>query len=95
MKITTKTCCIILALLALLFTGCRHRPQHLTQNFGESSKAVFSRQVINPEAPKDYSPVNTIPGTIGNQIYHKRYVKSLTEEKKSDDSLSQELSDMD
>ena len=89
-----KTCCIIFILILLLLAGCRHNPQHMTQDFGESYKTAFSRQVLNPDAPEDQRPVESLPGPIGNQIYKKRYTKSLTEEKEKEDSVNQKLGDI-
>lgn len=87
----TKTCCIILTLIILLFAGCRHTPQHLTQNFGASYKAAFSRQVLNPDGPEDHGPVDSLSGDVANQIYKKRYIKSLTEEKDEEESVNKKL----
>ncbi|MGD9161170.1 MAG: hypothetical protein PVG39_22320 [Desulfobacteraceae bacterium] len=89
----TKTCILIIAAFAIisLCSGCRHTPKHLTQNFGDSYKAAFNQQVINPYAPEERGAVNSLPGALGNQIYKKRYVKSLTEEKDEEESLSKKL----
>ena len=96
MNITIKTCCFFISLTMIpICAGCRHAEKNLSSGFGKSYKAAFNRQVINPDSPKDLGPVDTLPGSVGNQIYRKRYVKSLTEEKKSEESVSQELSDLD
>ncbi|MBN1905176.1 MAG: hypothetical protein JW927_08785 [Deltaproteobacteria bacterium] len=96
MNMKLKRFCFYIALtMIVICSGCKHVPKNITPEFGKSYKTAFTRQVLNPDAPKDQSPVVTLPGNVGSEIYHKRYIKSLTEEKKSDDSISEELSDMD
>lgn len=96
MRRTKKLCYLAAALtMIILYSGCGHTPQYLTKNFGESYESAFSSQVINPEAPDDKKPVEALPGTIGTMIYQKRYVKSLTEEKKEEEEgVSRQLRDL-
>lgn len=67
-------------------TGERMDPQ-----FGECLQKGLSAQVVNPDAPADQSPADSLPGELGTQIYNKRYVKSMTEEKDEEDDVSSEL----
>ncbi len=79
----------------LLFMGCRHTPRYMSPEHGQSYRAAFERQVLNIQAPEDRSPADTLPGAIGSDIYKKRYLKSMTEEKKEkEDSVSRELRDL-
>lgn len=38
-------------------------------NFGDSFRAIFSTQVINPAAPDDKTPVEGYPGDIAEKVY--------------------------
>ena len=45
--------------------------KHLSKDFGRSYRAMFSTQVINPDAPEDKTPVDGYPGDIAEKIYEK------------------------
>jgi len=94
--VRNKSLAAFLALISclILSLGCTV-PDRQSPNLGKSYKLGFSSQIINHDAPYDRSPVDTLPGDIANQIYHKKYIPSLTEKKENKDSASQELGDMD
>lgn len=58
------------AVIALLLCGCSYSP-HLIEDFGCSSEAMFSAQVVTSDAPKDRTPVDGLPGDIAVKIYKK------------------------
>ncbi len=95
-EIRNKSLAALLTLISCLIfcLGCTASDRQ-SSNLGKSYKLGFSSQIINHDAPYDRSPVDTLPGDIANQIYHKKYISSLTEKKKDKDSASQELGDMD
>lgn len=64
-------------LLLAVATGCA-RSTHLSTDYGRSYDALFASQVINPDAPKDRTPVEGMPGYIASQIYNDIYIPSLT-----------------
>ena len=79
----------------LLSAGCNHAPRYLSQDHGQSYKAAFSQQVVNPDAPENRGPVDTLPGAVGSKIYQKRYVDTLTTEQKDhQESVGQQLRDL-
>lgn len=88
----------ILTTMIFLLTACAgiaDPPGRLDPDFGENYRNAFSSQAINPMAPVDSSPAATLPGELANQIYKKRYVKPMTEEKKEKEDASSELSSLD
>jgi hypothetical protein len=94
MKQTYLYLAVLLAGL-LLSAGCNHAPRYMSQDHGQSYKAAFSRQVVNPEGPSDPAPAETLPGALGNDIYKKRYIKSMTEERREEgESVSKQLGDL-
>ena len=97
MKLKIETCILLINTLTTisLLSGCKHTPKNMTPDFGESYRVAFSKQVLNPDAPEDRGPVDSLSGNVGNQIYQKRYVKSLTEEKDEEDSVNKKLGDLD
>ncbi len=81
----------LLSAVTILFAGCTaatatHDKPDLY--FGRSLKAAFFTQVLHPEGPSDPSPADTLPGDLADQIYKKRYFKSMTEEKKENESTA-------
>ena len=82
-----------LLIISGLVFGCAS-PKHLSPDYGKACKAAFAAQVINPDAPEDPSPADTLPGDIAQKIYKERYIKGLTEEKKTEETASQQLQDM-
>ena len=88
--------CSPLLIAIVLLAGCTSSSgQRMDPRFGQCLEAGFAAQVINPEAPSDPSPADTLPGDLAGQIYNKRYVKTMTEEKKKNDDASSELSGLD
>jgi len=45
--------------------------------FGKAYRELFRAQVINPQAPRDRSPVSGMPGYIAVQIYNERYLPAI------------------
>ncbi|BBO89724.1 hypothetical protein [Desulfosarcina ovata] len=67
-------------LFALIFlSACSAAPQRLDFHFGQYVTAGFSAQPINPDAPTDPTPAETLPGDLAGHIYKKRYIKGMTE----------------
>lgn len=92
MRLTLKLpCLVVITAIIALHSGCRHAPRHLAPGFGETCKKIFNRQVLNQEAPEDRKHVSSIPGNVADQIYHKKYIKGLTEEKEEKDDVNREL----
>ena len=88
--------CGPLLIALLLLAGCTSSSgQRMDPRFGQCLEAGFAAQVINPEAPSDPSPAATLPGDLAGQIYNKRYVKAMTEEKKENNDAASELSRLD
>lgn len=88
---------LITAALFLL-SGCTASTTssgRLDPGFGQALEAGFSAQVIHPEGPADPAPADTLPGDLAVQIYNKRYVKAMTEEKKEKDDAASQLSGLD
>ncbi|WP_028319516.1 hypothetical protein [Desulfobulbus elongatus] len=73
-----------------MFPGCSSRP-HLTPDFGESYFNGINAQRINPAAPANPAPADTLPGDLTMQIYQKRYIKSMTEKKEEKEDVASEL----
>jgi hypothetical protein len=72
-------------LLLIGMIGCASVPQrHLSPDFGEAYRSGFNAQIVNPQAPQDPAPAARLPGELSNQIYEKRYVKGMTEEKEEE-----------
>ncbi|MGD8387562.1 MAG: hypothetical protein PVG49_10510 [Desulfobacteraceae bacterium] len=86
-------CILTTALTGLLLgSGCQHASRTLGLDHGTSYHAAFSRQVLNPDAPEDPTPADTMPGELAHEIYKKLYKKSMTEKKKDEnESVRQEL----
>jgi hypothetical protein len=85
---------IVLAGL-FLSAGCHQASRYMSQDHGQYYKAAFSQQVVNPDAPEDRRPVDTLPGAVGSKIYQKRYVDTLTTEQKDhQESVGQQLRDL-
>jgi len=83
------SCFIALAVLGL---GCSTQsPKYLSPEFGKSYDALFSSQVIKPDAPRDRSPADTLPGELAGQIYKNRYIKSMITDKKKKETVKQQL----
>jgi hypothetical protein len=86
-----------LMVVIVLIGGCaakiaseKHDP-----HFGQCVEAAFAAQVLHPEGPADASPADLLPGDLADQIYKKRYVKGMTEEKKEKADTSSKLSGLD
>ena len=77
--------------LGVAIIGCTPTQKNLSPDFGQSLSQAFTAQAINPAAPVNAAPVDTLPGDLGEQIYQKRYVKMLTEEKKEKEDASSQL----
>ena len=78
-----------------LFGACSSTTgERIDHRFGECLESGLAAQVINPDAPVDPSPADSLPGDLGVQIYNKRYIKSMTEEKDEEDDVSSELGGM-
>ncbi len=97
MKTKFKTCTVLFVFaIPVICSGCRHAPQYMTENYGKSYNAAFNQQVINNNAPDDKTPVDSTPGNISTQIYNKKYIKGLTEDKKDQqESVGQKLNSLD
>lgn len=80
-------------LTALFFFGaCSSTTgERMDSHFGECLENGLAAQVMNPDAPDDPSPADSLPGELGTQIYNKRYLKSMTEERDEEDDVSSEL----
>lgn len=52
---------------------------------GQSYRAYFSAQPVNPDAPADTAPAVTLPGRVANDIYQNRYLPEMTEKKSEKD----------
>lgn len=85
---------LLLTAIILLGACSATTGKHIDPQFGECLKAGLAAQVVNPNAPVDSSPADSLPGDLGLQIYNKRYVKSMTEEKDEKDDVSSELGGM-
>ncbi len=71
------------------FAGCAGEPtSHLSNDFGQSYKTAFNAQVLHPDAPRDTSAADTLPGEIADKIYQNRYVHGLTSKPKDKDDES-------
>ncbi|PIE58090.1 MAG: hypothetical protein CSA33_05405 [Desulfobulbus propionicus] len=77
--------------LAILVVGCSPAQKNLSPDFGTSSHRAFAAQTLNSVGPENRSHVDTTPGDLSNQIYQKRYIKMLTEDKKDKESGSDQL----
>ncbi|BBO86511.1 hypothetical protein DSCO28_70770 [Desulfosarcina ovata subsp. sediminis] len=84
-----------LLFVAIFLSACTTAPQRLDPHFGEYLEAGISAQIVNPDAPMNPAPADTLPGDLAGQIYKKRYVKSMTEEKKENENASSQLSGLD
>ena len=85
-----------LLIVSFLLCGCTSTTgQRMDPQFGQCVSSGLAAQVINPDAPYDPSHADSLPGDLAGQIYNKRYVKSLTEEKKEKDDTSSQLSGLD
>ena len=74
------TALLFLLPFAFLFGACSTaQEEHLGPRFGECLKAGFAAQLVNPNAPNDSSPADSMPGELATQIYKNRYLKSMTE----------------
>jgi hypothetical protein len=86
----------VLMIAVFLLGGCTSTTgQRMDRQFGQCVKDSLAAQVINADAPDDPSYADALPGDLAGQIYTKRYVKSMTEEKKENDDASSELSGLD
>jgi len=65
----------------------------MSDDFGEAYYTALSAQKLNPAAPVNPTPANSLPGELAEKIYQQRYVKSLTEKQESEDSVDDELGD--
>jgi hypothetical protein len=84
----------ILIFIQLAVFGCKTTEED-TDRFGQSYRNFFTKQIINPEGPKDPSAAETLPGKLGSEIYEKRYIKSMTEEAEEEsDTVSRGLRDL-
>jgi hypothetical protein len=75
---------LIGGLITAGIAGCGAVDKHLSEDFGQYYTEGFAAQVANPLAPEDPQPADSLPGEISDQIYQKRYIKSMTEEKEDD-----------
>lgn len=82
-------------LAVVLISACSTAPQRLDPHFGAYLETGLRAQVVNPDAPSDPTPADTLPGDLAGQIYKKRYLKAMTEEKKEKESTSSQLSGLD
>ena len=82
----------------LLLNGCgavTESPDHMAPRFGQCLENGLSAQAVNPAAPADPSPADSLPGDLADKIYKKRYEKAMTEEKKEKEDASSQLSSLD
>lgn len=85
---------IILLFIHLAVLGCAST-ENGSDRLGESYRDFFTQQIINPDGPHDTSAAETLPGALGNEIYQKRYIESMTEEAEEEtDSVSRGLRDL-
>jgi hypothetical protein len=85
-----------LLIVIFLVGGCASTTgQRMDPRFGQCVNDGLKAQVINADAPEDPSYADALPGDLAGQIYNKRYVKSMTEEKKDNEDASSELSGLD
>lgn len=70
---------------ALVATACAATHN---EGCGKDMKSALNqglrRQVINAEAPSNSSVAEGLPGDIASQIYKRRYIKTMTEDKDED-----------
>ena len=94
-KIRQYAC--LLPMTFFLLCGCTAATtgQRLDPEFGQCLEAGFAAQALNPNAPTDPAPADSLPGDLAGQIYKKRYVKPMTEEKKEKEDTSSQLSGLD
>jgi hypothetical protein len=85
----------LLCAIVFLLSGCSTSLQRLDPEFGKCLEAGLAAQAINLEAPTDPTPADSLPGELASQIYNKRYVKTMTEEKKEGDNAASQLSGLD
>jgi type IV pilus biogenesis protein CpaD/CtpE len=78
------TVLLVGGLITAGMAGCGTVDKHLSEDFGQYYTEGFAAQVANPLAPEDPQPADSLPGEISDQIYQKRYIKSMTEEKEDD-----------
>jgi len=87
---------ISLLIAVFLLSGCTSTTGgRMDPQFGQCVKDSLAAQVINADAPDDPSYADTLPGDLAGQIYNKRYVKTMTEEKKDNEDTSSRLSGLD
>jgi hypothetical protein len=89
--------CSPLLIATLLIGGCTTASTggRLDPEYGRRVEAGLAAQAINPNAPDDPTPADSLPGDLANQIYKKRYIKAMTEEKKEKDDTASQLSGLD
>lgn len=85
----------VFALLAAFplwgLSGCASDRRHLSDDFGETYFQGVNAQIVNPAAPVNAAPADTLPGEVAQKIYNQRYVKSMTEKKEEKDDVASEL----
>ncbi len=62
----------------ILLTGCAGTT-HLSEEYGKSYDSLFTAQVVNPDAPRDKTPVDGMQGYTATQIYNDTYLPGLTD----------------
>lgn len=82
---------LLFCFLGATIVGCTPTQKNLSPDFGQSLSQAFTTQAINPAAPVDATPVDSLSGDLGEQIYQKRYVKMMTEEKEEKEDASSQL----
>ncbi len=80
-----KLVLVLAALSALLLLNACATDCHNQSAHGQSHRAIFAAQPVNPDAPANPAPAMFLPGNISNDIYQKRYLPSMTEKKSEKD----------
>ncbi len=93
---TCSPCSSLSTFALFLFVGmvvasCSPAQKNLSPDFGASVNQALMAQTLNPVAPENRSHVEALPGDLSNQIYQKRYIKMLTEDKEEKESGSDQL----
>ncbi len=85
---------VVLAIfLLVMISACQTTVErHMSPEFGRCVSAGVEAQILNPHAPRDPSSAASMPGDLAQQIYNKRYVKTMTEEKKKGEDTASQLS---
>lgn len=78
-----------LLIAAFVFIGpaacATHNVPYNMPDVGHALKTGLACQVIRPEAPLDRFAAQELPGDLANQIYIRRYIRTMTKDEDEDD----------